>query len=99
DEPDPGPEDDGGGGGPGGGADVPTPPDGESINRPTKEEREQTQGQAQEQTAGESGSTAVDGSEDAGSAKTNPAQSVREQAAVAASEPYRTKLYAVPGVG
>jgi magnesium chelatase subunit D len=97
DEPDPGPDD--GGGGPGGGSDAPSPPDEPSINRPTKEEWEQVQGQAQEQAAEESGSTAVDGSEDAGSAKTNPAQSVREQAAVAASEPYRTKLYAVPGVG
>jgi magnesium chelatase subunit D len=94
-EPDPGPDD----GGPGGGADVPSPPDGQSINRPIENEQEQVQKETREQAAGESAETASSRSEETGSTETKPAQSAPEQAAVAASEPYRTKLYAVPGVG
>ena len=111
DGPDPGPEDDGG---PGAGAEVPSaPPDGASINRPNgggRDEMEEISGQSGEQREERGGAAEAGRSEDAGLRETgrsgendgsdrNSGPRGREQAAVAASETYRTKLYAVPGVG
>ncbi len=86
---DPGPDDDGpDDNGPGGGSEInrPTEPEGS----PPLSNQSQTDHVDQNDRAG---------SETAPASATAMRAAAPEQAAVAASEPYRTKLYAVPGVG
>lgn len=101
DEPEPDPDPDGPGG-----EDCPAEPD--KINRPiAKEEAENTQENDQtpaansssEEGSRKSEGTREDSATDEQSAAASAVRPALEQAAVAPADPYRTKLYAVPGVG